>query len=176
MLSNFGLPKSFRAEAVTTACYLINRSPSSTIEMKSPMETWTGVSPSYDNLRTFGCVDYAHVKQGNLKPGAKSRIFIGYPKDVKGYKLWCVEAGRPKTFFSRDVVFNETQMYKDVKAGEGLEPLAIDDTVQFEVESRRNVNTNQQEEVGENLTQKETTQLDDYHLARDRPRRTMRPP
>ena len=36
MLSNAQLPKSFWAEAESTACYLINRSPSNVIEKKTP--------------------------------------------------------------------------------------------------------------------------------------------
>ncbi|WVZ86727.1 hypothetical protein U9M48_033466 [Paspalum notatum var. saurae] len=38
MLSNAGLKKRFWAEAVSTACYLINRSPSITLDKKTPIE------------------------------------------------------------------------------------------------------------------------------------------
>ncbi|KAG8483179.1 hypothetical protein CXB51_022165 [Gossypium anomalum] len=38
MLSNANLPKSFWAEAASTACFLINRSPSVAIEKKTPQE------------------------------------------------------------------------------------------------------------------------------------------
>lgn len=39
MLRTAGLAKSFWAEVVKTACYLINRSPSSAIGLKTPMES-----------------------------------------------------------------------------------------------------------------------------------------
>ncbi|GJY43429.1 retrovirus-related pol polyprotein from transposon TNT 1-94, partial [Tanacetum coccineum] len=44
MLATASLGKSFWAEAVNSACYVINRSPSTTVELKTPMEMWTGKS------------------------------------------------------------------------------------------------------------------------------------
>ena len=41
MLSFSGLPKTFWAEAVMTASYLINRCPSTAIDFETPMEQWT---------------------------------------------------------------------------------------------------------------------------------------
>ena len=38
MLKTVGLPKTYWAEAIETACYIINRSPLIAIEMKTPME------------------------------------------------------------------------------------------------------------------------------------------
>ena len=53
MLSSSGLSKQFWAEAVITACYLINRSPSSANDMKTPMEAWCGSPGSYENLKVL---------------------------------------------------------------------------------------------------------------------------
>jgi len=47
MLKAAGLGKSFWAEAVNTACYVINRSPSTAIELKTPMEMWTEKPADY---------------------------------------------------------------------------------------------------------------------------------
>ena len=49
MLSHAGLPQSLWAEAVTTACYLVNRSPSTAIDCKTPEEVWSGKPPQYDH-------------------------------------------------------------------------------------------------------------------------------
>ena len=46
MLSGTELGQNFWAEAVDTACYLVNRSPSSALEDKTPHEVWTGKKPS----------------------------------------------------------------------------------------------------------------------------------
>jgi len=72
---------------VTTATYVINKSPSATIGVKTPYEMWIGHKPNLEHLRVFGCIAYAHIKQGKLEPQAKKCIFIGYPSGVKGYKL-----------------------------------------------------------------------------------------
>ena len=61
MLSGAGLEQRFWAEAVATACYLVNRSPTSALVGKTPMEVWSGKKPSIRHLRVFGCEAYAHV-------------------------------------------------------------------------------------------------------------------
>ncbi|KAE8656252.1 Retrovirus-related Pol polyprotein from transposon TNT 1-94 [Hibiscus syriacus] len=58
MLRDAGLEKSFWAEAVNTACYLVNRAPSTAIELKTPMEMWTGKPVDYSNLHVFGSIVY----------------------------------------------------------------------------------------------------------------------
>ena len=114
MLTSSGLAKQFWAEAVTTAVYLVNRSPSSAIKMKTPMDVWSGVKADYKNLKVFGSLAYAHVNKGKLEPRACKCIFLGYPEGVKGYRLWRVEEVKPKVFVSRDVVFQENILYKDL--------------------------------------------------------------
>jgi hypothetical protein len=84
MLFSSGLSKNFWAEALATAVYLVNRSPSSAIELKTPMEKWTGEKPNYDNLRVFGSLAYAPISQGKLEPRAQKCIMLGYPEGVNG--------------------------------------------------------------------------------------------
>jgi len=91
MLSCVGLGQEFWAEAVDTACYLVNRSPSLALEDKTPQEVWTGKKPSLSHLRVFGCDAHVHVlkeKQTKLDSKSKKCIFIGYKDGLKGYKLW----------------------------------------------------------------------------------------
>ncbi|KAK3025904.1 hypothetical protein RJ639_042377 [Escallonia herrerae] len=51
MLSNARLLKEF-----WTAAYLVNRSPSATIDYKTPEEVWSGKHANYENLRIYGCL------------------------------------------------------------------------------------------------------------------------
>ncbi|KAH9297528.1 hypothetical protein KI387_029210, partial [Taxus chinensis] len=90
MLIGAGLEKRFWAEAVTIARYLINRSSTSVIVDKKPMEVWLGENISIRHLRFFGCEAYAHVpkeKLTMLDSKVVKCIFIGYGYGVKGYKL-----------------------------------------------------------------------------------------
>jgi hypothetical protein len=101
MLSGAGLGQEFWAEAVGTTCYLVNRSPSSALDDKTPHEVWSGKKPSLQHLRVFGCDAYVHVPKENrskLDKKVEKCIFIGYKDGVKGYKLWNPET--KKTVYS----------------------------------------------------------------------------
>lgn len=74
MLSNSKLPKVFWGEAVNTTTYLINRSPSLALNLKTPQEIWSGKPPNLNYLRVFGCSAYAHVKQDKLAPRAQKNV------------------------------------------------------------------------------------------------------
>ena len=92
------------------ACYLINRSPSSTLEDKNPQEVWTGKKPSLSHPRVFGCDAYVHVlKEKRTKLDSKSEkcIFIGYKDGLKGYNLW--NQVTRKVVYSQNVVFREVK-------------------------------------------------------------------
>ncbi|WVZ61695.1 hypothetical protein U9M48_011528 [Paspalum notatum var. saurae] len=103
--------KRFWAEATSTACYLINRSPSITLDKKTPIEVWSGSPADYSQWRVFGCTAYAHIDNGKLEPRAIKCIFLGYQTGVKGYKLWNPQT--QKVVLSRNVIFNETAMLSD---------------------------------------------------------------
>lgn len=110
MLASANLPKTFWGEAVNTAAYLINRSPSSALDFKTPQEVWTGKPPCLNHLKVFGCAAYAHMRQDKLEPRAKKCLFLGYPKGIKAFRLWSLEPGDQKCFVSQDVTFNEEVM------------------------------------------------------------------
>jgi hypothetical protein len=78
MLSNASLHRRFWAEDVSTACYLINHSPSIAIDKKTPIKVWSGSPADYSQLRVFGCTAYAHVDNGKSEPRAINCIFLGY--------------------------------------------------------------------------------------------------
>ena len=91
MLLHSSLPLSFWAEAVSTANYLRNRSPTLALSGKTPYECWYGKKPVLSNLRIFGCVSYIHIPKElrkKLDPKSEKCIFLGYPDGTKGYKLY----------------------------------------------------------------------------------------
>ena len=114
-----GLPKMFWAEAVNTAAYLINRGPSIHLDGKIPEEVWSGKEVNLSHLRVFGCSSYVHIDSAERsKLDAKSNkcVFVGYGGDEFGYRFWDYE--NRKIIRSRDVIFNENVMYKDMSIAE----------------------------------------------------------
>ncbi|KAJ4710008.1 Retrovirus-related Pol polyprotein from transposon TNT 1-94 [Melia azedarach] len=109
MLSNAELTRRFWAEAVSTACYLINRGPHTGINLKTPFEVWSGKLADYSNLRAFGCTVYYHVNEGKLEPRAKKGVFVGCGDGVKGYRIW--SPSEKRVILSRNVVFDENFMF-----------------------------------------------------------------
>ncbi|KAL3623657.1 hypothetical protein CASFOL_032473 [Castilleja foliolosa] len=174
MLLGAGVAKQFWGEAVTTACYLINRSPSSAIKFKCPQEIWSGTKPDLKNLRVFGCAAYAHIKQDKLQARALKCIFLGYPTGVKGYRLWCIEPNERRMVISRDVTFNELEM--PLKMNQPLNSLSKGDS-KVEVELRQEEKINQQPEDEEETENQNSDQSsdNDYQLVRDREKRTVKP-
>jgi len=90
---------------------VINRSPSTTIELKTLMEMWTGKLADYSRLYIFRSHVYVmYNTQEVSKLDSKSRkyVFLGYADGVKGYRLWDPTAH--KVVINRDVIFAEDKM------------------------------------------------------------------
>ncbi|KAH9650266.1 hypothetical protein KPL70_026310 [Citrus sinensis] len=184
MLVQTKLPKSLWAEILLTACYLVNLSPSSVIEFKTPYERWTGQQANYEDLKVFGCTAYAHVNQGKLAPRALRGIFIGYPEGVKGYKISCTDINPPKCIISRDVISNEEELIskKPVKR-KSEEEEKVFDIHQIEVELPNHHETHEaadSSDINDESEAQDATQLESeiqgYQLARDRAKTPIRPP
>nr|GEV63617.1 Gag-Pol polyprotein [Tanacetum cinerariifolium] len=111
-IASFG--KSFWAEAVNTACYVIYRAPSTAVELKTPMEMWTGKPVNYSDLYIFGSPVYVmYNTQETTKLDLKSKkcLFLRYANGVKGYRLWDPTAH--KVVINRDVVFMEDKIQEN---------------------------------------------------------------
>ncbi|GJR60183.1 retrotransposon protein, putative, ty1-copia subclass [Tanacetum coccineum] len=107
------------------------------IEKKTPMEMWSRHPSDYRMLRTPGCVAYSHVKQGKLKLRMVKCVLLGYPEGVKGYRLYRLDNESPKIVTSRNVVFNESVMYKDTLKDYGAGADKSVEELQVEVELQR---------------------------------------
>lgn len=108
MLFDANLDKGFWAEAVATAAYIINRSPSKVLEEQTPEEKWSGKKPNLAHMKIFGSKAMVHVpKQKRLKWDKKSEemIFMGYCDNTKGYRLY--NPRNKQIITSRDVIFIE---------------------------------------------------------------------
>ncbi|KAL5553358.1 hypothetical protein UlMin_040759 [Ulmus minor] len=94
MLVGSGLPKMFWGEALMTACYIVNQSPSTAIDLKTPNEIWFGKPKSYSNMRVFGCLAYTHQNEGKLEPRA-----VELAKPIESTQI---EVEQPDTCYSSD--------------------------------------------------------------------------
>lgn len=69
MLADAKLSRIFGAEAVSTAVYLKNRSPTKALKDMTPFEAWTKEKPRIEHLRVFGCDAYAHIPKDDKGKG-----------------------------------------------------------------------------------------------------------
>ncbi|GJS62129.1 retrovirus-related pol polyprotein from transposon TNT 1-94, partial [Tanacetum coccineum] len=112
MMHEKGLPKSFWAEAVYTAIYLLNRSPTKALDNKTPLEAWNRRKPSVRHLKVFGCVCYSQIpkqKRYKLDETSEKCIFVGYSSKLKAYRLYSLKT--KNVIVSRDVIFDENSSW-----------------------------------------------------------------
>jgi hypothetical protein len=111
MIQDSKLGVKFWEEAVNTAIYFKNRSPTKAVMGETPLEAWTGRKINLELLKVFGCREFVHVPNHDrkkLEPKSKAYIFVGYCSETKGYRLGdCENSGR--VIKARDVIFLEDQ-------------------------------------------------------------------
>ncbi|KAH9695612.1 hypothetical protein KPL71_022838 [Citrus sinensis] len=151
-----------------------HRSPSSTLDFKTPQEVWSGKPPNLSNLRVFGCPAYAHISQGKLEPRVVKGYFIGYPEGIKGYKIWCLNGKPSRTLISRDVVFDEEAMLQQ-KVGTEIKVSKPLNKSELKVESKDILKESEKITESHHGVNK-ASELDNYQLARDKERMVVKMP
>ena len=102
------MPIKFWGECILTAAHIINRTPTIANGGLTPYEMLFDQKPSYNHIRTFGCLCYVqthHKKRDKFDERAAKCIFIGYPHGQKGWRVYDLRT--KKILVSRDVVFYE---------------------------------------------------------------------
>eukprot|EP00253_Pinus_taeda_P002251 PITA_02251 len=108
MLTFNRLSPTYWAEAIHTAVYMRNRSPTASLDGITPYEAWFGFKPRVKHLRVFGSICYALIpkeKRTKLDSRSLKRTMIGYSNEKKG----CHLLTNGKFIVSRDVIFDETE-------------------------------------------------------------------
>ena len=89
MLFESSLPLKYWVETVLTAVYLINRLPQTIIKMHTPHELLFKETPSYNEIKVFGCRCFPSLRDYNKTKFDKKTlpcIFVGYSPTHKGYR------------------------------------------------------------------------------------------
>ncbi|XP_028806347.1 uncharacterized protein LOC114761183 [Neltuma alba] len=109
LLFQSGIPLKFWGEAIKTATFLINRTPSSTLGHKTPFELLYGYPPDLSFLRVFGCLAFATNLniQDKFQNRSEPCVFLGYPGTQKGYLLYNLQSHN--FCVSGHVIFDETR-------------------------------------------------------------------
>ncbi|GJX48430.1 putative ribonuclease H-like domain-containing protein [Tanacetum coccineum] len=91
MLADSLLPIQFWAEAVHTACYVLNRVLVTKPQMKTPYELLMGKSPNISFMKPFGCpltilntLDHLGKFEGKSEEG----YLLGYSTNSKGFRVY----------------------------------------------------------------------------------------
>jgi hypothetical protein len=107
LLKQRGLPVVFWGEAVVTAIYILNRSPTKALNGRTLYEAWHGRKPVVSHLWVFGCLTFGkelgHI--GKLDDRSLPGVFIGYAEGSKAYRI--LDPGTHRVRTTCDVVFDE---------------------------------------------------------------------
>lgn len=112
LLSEKEMPKPFWPEAVRWTVYVLNRSPTLSVKDKTPEESWSGIKPSVEHFRVFGCIGHVHIPDAKrLKLDDKSHrcVLLGMSDESKAYRLF--DPVKKKVVISRDVQFDEKESW-----------------------------------------------------------------
>jgi transposase InsO family protein len=89
LLKQRGMSTIFWGEAVVTAVYILNRSPTKALNSRTSYEAWHGRKPAVSHLRVFGCLAFAkelgHISK--LDDRSTLGVFIGYAEGSKNYRI-----------------------------------------------------------------------------------------
>lgn len=91
MLNENSLPKYFWAEAINTACYILNRVLIIPNLNKTPYELWKHRKPNIGYFKVFGRKCFILNTKDNLgkfDPKSNVSIFLGYSNSSKAYRVY----------------------------------------------------------------------------------------
>ena len=78
----------------------------------TPEEAWSGIKPSVEHFRVFGCVSHVHIpdaKRTKLEDKNFSCILLGVSEESKAYRLY--DPVSKRVVVSRDVKFEEDKSW-----------------------------------------------------------------
>ena len=122
MLQDACLPLEFWPEAADADLYVRNRVATGPVingEPTSPMQAFTGIKPSIEHLRVWGCKCYSPVDTRSLPEGSRTDklvnrgrpgVFMGYDENTTShYRIWAPD--RQEVIKHHKVTFSENEKW-----------------------------------------------------------------
>ena len=114
MLTTKQLPNDYWAYTVACLVYILNRSPTSSVQGKVTQEAWSVRKVSVSYFKLFGCIAYAHIPKElrqKLDNISEKYLFVEYSEKSKAYRLYNPDT--KKFLISRDVKFHEYRSWSE---------------------------------------------------------------
>jgi hypothetical protein len=90
LLKQRGIPAVFWREPVVTTVFIFNRSPTMSLNGRTPYEAWHGHKLVVSHLQVFGCLAFGkelgHISK--LDDRSTPGVFIGYAEGSKAYRIF----------------------------------------------------------------------------------------
>jgi hypothetical protein len=112
MLHEKSLPQRLWDEELNFATYIQNRSSHRSVKDKTPYEAWSGLKPEVTHFHIFGLRAWERIpseKRKELDPQSIECIFVGYPDDLKGYRL--IDISSDQLIIGSSVQFKESVLH-----------------------------------------------------------------
>ena len=102
------------------ASFLKNRTPTRTLEDKTPFDMWYGERPDVSHLRELGCKVWVHIPSDNPKIYNRlvECILVGYSDSYKVYR--CLHRSSGHIHVTRNIVFAESQDLRECPLHPGV--------------------------------------------------------
>ncbi|MBW0536559.1 hypothetical protein O181_076274 [Austropuccinia psidii MF-1] len=129
LMSMANLPNHYWAEAVNTAVFLSNLSPTPSRGNKSPYQLWNNLLPRLSRLRTFGChaviYNLKNQRDWKLAPPGQEGLLLGFENKNTSYRI--LRLADLKVVITRNAIFNEN-IFPRVLGGRSNTPWTVTET------------------------------------------------
>lgn len=126
---------------------MLNRSPTLAVKDVTPEEAWSGVKPSVDHFRVFGCVAHVHVpdnRRTKLENKSFKCVLLGVSEESKAYMLY--DPISKKIVISRDIVCAEDEKWDWRRSAQEMKDDVLECGDDNEIENDENDDVEAEEE------------------------------
>lgn len=137
LLHSRNMDKTFWAEAVNTAVFVLNRASCSSVKIETPFKLWVNKDFDIKTFKEFGSAVSVHIpkeKRRKLDKKCEEGIFIGYENTTKGYRVYFPQ--KNKVEIHRDIVFIPDSE-KDSKVTKKINQKAVEQIVMLDIEENQ---------------------------------------